>query len=102
MESEEAWTDYTFAIIAGLLVLSIPCGLVGLLFRRMSLFRAAATTDEQLQLRERLSSAILLRGDLKPMEELLQEDAIQAAAKIQPRRDFPFDPQCPGTQQIGL
>jgi hypothetical protein len=90
IDDQAQWELATWYLIGGLLALSIPLGLLGLLFGRMSLFHAAVTADDHLNLKERLSSALLLRGPLKPMEELLEADAIVAAHRIHPHRDFPF------------
>lgn len=92
IEDAAHWQVTTWYIVGGLLTLSIPLGLASLLFGRLSLFRAALVADEHLRLCERLSSALLLKGPRRPMEELLEADALAAAEKIRPRRDFPFQP----------
>jgi hypothetical protein len=89
-EDEAAWQYGAWIAVGALIALAIPVGLMGMLFRRQSLFRTALEADRHLSLRERLSSAVLLRGDRKPMEELLEADATVAADRIRPRHDFPF------------
>ncbi|MBN1476270.1 hypothetical protein JXA47_05925 [Candidatus Sumerlaeota bacterium] len=89
-EDEALWQYGAWITVGALIALAIPAGLIGMLLGRQSLFRTALEADQQLSLRERLSSAVLLRGERKPMEELLEADATVAAERIRPRRDFPF------------
>lgn len=90
ISDESQWQLYTWYAIGGLLALAIPSGLIGVLIGRMTLFHAAVVADEHLHLKERLSSAILLNGERRPMEELLEADAVVAAGRIKPKRDFPL------------
>ncbi len=92
IDDETAWQVWTWRIVGGLVLLAIPVGLLGAALGRTSLFGAALEADAHLGLRERLSSALLLRGPRRPMEDLLEADAVVAAERIHPRRDFPFAP----------
>lgn len=92
IDDETAWQSWTHLAVAGLLALCVPVGVLGALLGRLTLFHAAVEADGRLGLKERISSAILLRGARRPMEELLEADAVVAAQHIRPRRDFPFTP----------
>jgi hypothetical protein len=91
-DNEALWQQRTWWVVGGLVALALPAGVLSLLIRRTSLFQAAVAADQQLSLRERISSAFLLKGPRQPMEQLLEDDALQAATRIRPLRDFPFQP----------
>ncbi|MBI3735378.1 hypothetical protein HY256_02570, partial [Candidatus Sumerlaeota bacterium] len=57
--------------------------------RRVRLFEAALRADETLGLKERLSSAILLRQPRDEAEVAVIEDATRCAEAIRPAKHFP-------------
>src|SRR5690606_22530268 len=81
---------HPFAVAAGLVGASVLVAGVWTYIRRVTLYQAAMAADENLGLRERLSSALMLkdyRDDLGAAEAL-QHDALKFARAIQPRKDF--------------
>ncbi len=58
-------------------------------FRRVRLFDAAVRADETLGLKERLSSALLIRQPRNEAEIAVLQDASQTAEGIRPLRHFP-------------
>lgn len=77
------------AIVAGAVLLSA----IAAAFRRVTMFEAALRADVQLNLRERLSSALAL-ADLHRQGEMayaaLEDDAVHYARALQPTRDFRY------------
>ncbi|MCC6546107.1 hypothetical protein IT570_02975 [Candidatus Sumerlaeota bacterium] len=77
------------SLVGGALVVAIIAGLS----RRLTLFEAALQADSRLKLRERISSAVLLREvhqDDTEAYRALEEDAKRYAAAIRISKDFPY------------
>lgn len=79
-------------IALGILVAAVLGAVVAALSKRITPFQAALAADETLALRERLSSAWLLRGRAPsdPAVAALMEDAEAHAARINPASAFQF------------
>ncbi len=72
---------------------ALLAGVIAAFVRRLTLFEAALQTDSRLQLRERLSSALILSQMHQtegPTFHALEEDARHFAQAIRPGRDFRY------------
>lgn len=86
---EAPYLEIDLVIVGAALVASI----VGSFLRRVTLFEAAIKADQRLELRERLSSALLLSQMQRtegPAFAALEEDARRFAVAMQPSRDFRY------------
>ncbi|MFQ6098316.1 MAG: hypothetical protein ACE5O2_11385 [Armatimonadota bacterium] len=79
---------------ATVMIVGLLAGLAWGLLRPITLLQAAALTDERLNLRERLSTAIQFasREDASAMVPALMSDASATAERIRPERVFPYRP----------
>lgn len=86
------WTAEPLLVAAGLLGGAVVVALGVTAFKSVSLREAALAADESLGLRERLSSALLLKNLRDPhgAVEALQRDALRHAQVIEVTRDFRF------------
>lgn len=86
--------DIPIEIVASaILSLAIVGSCVAALFTRYTMFEAALLADARLQLRERLSSALILGqtgAKSDPAYQALEGDARRFALAIQPGRDFRY------------
>ncbi len=84
-----------YEIAASLAGVAVATSVVYTLTRRITLFEAALQADARLQLRERLSSALLLQQVAhheRPAYQALEQDADLYARQLDPRRDFRYQP----------
>lgn len=87
--NEAPYLEIGLAIVSAALAASI----IGSLLRRVTLFEAAIKADQRLELRERLSSALLLNQMHRtesPAFAALEEDARRFALAMNPSRDFRY------------
>jgi hypothetical protein len=78
--------------MAGLFVAAIAVAGMTTIARRTSMLEAAVVIDDRLGLRERLSSALLLKGHEDPNGAIqaLERDAQRYAANVRPGQDFRY------------
>jgi hypothetical protein len=78
----------------GIMIAGLLAGLAWGLLRPVTPLQAAALTDERLNLRERLSTALQFasRADASTLVPALLADAGQTAERIRPSRVYPYRP----------
>lgn len=82
--------EFLWYVIAGIFGLVFALGAARAILKKVTLFDSAIAADEALEMKERLSSAILLERDQSPAAMACCKDACSRVEQINVKRCFPF------------